>query len=98
MQASLGKGIKIHSVAASGLSPQGEFIHRQMAQYTDGKFVFLTYAQARNPASGPGRETVHEVNNDSVDTLDKLVVRMVRDELAALSPCSPPCLPRIAPR
>jgi Mg-chelatase subunit ChlD len=85
MQAALGKGIKIHAVAASGLNPQGEFIHRQLAQYTGGKFVFLTYAQARNPASGPGRETVHEVNNYSVDTLEKLVVRLVREELAALA-------------
>ena len=54
---------------------------RQLAQYTGGRFVFLTYAQARNPGSGPGRETVHDVNNYSVETLDKLIVRLVKDEL-----------------
>jgi Mg-chelatase subunit ChlD len=82
MQAALGKGIKLFSVGASGLDKQGELVQRQMAQYTGGKFVFLTYANANNPASGPGRETKHDVSNYSVDTLDQLVVRLVKEELA----------------
>jgi Mg-chelatase subunit ChlD len=82
MVAALGKGIKVFSVGASGLDSQGEFIQRQIAQYTGGKFVFLTYADAHRPGSGPGRETVHDVRNYSVDTLDRLVVRLVTDELA----------------
>ena len=82
MLAALGKGIKIFGVGASGLDKQGEYIQRQMAQYTGGKFVFLTYADARHPASGPGRDTVHDVKNYSVDTLDRLVVRLVAEELA----------------
>jgi Mg-chelatase subunit ChlD len=85
MTAALGKGIKIFSVGASGLDKQGEYIHRQLAQYTGGKFVFLTYDQAHNPASGPGRETVHDVQNYSVDTLDRLIVRLVREDLAKLA-------------
>ena len=84
MTAALGKGIKIFSVGASGLDRQGEYIQRQLAQYTGGKFVFLTYDQAHNPASGPGRETVHDVQNYSVDTLDRLIVRLVREDLAKL--------------
>ena len=82
MLAALGKGIKVFGVGASGLDRQGEFIQRQLAQFTGGKFVFLTYARADRPASGPGRETVHDVRNYSVDTLDRLVVRLVTDELA----------------
>jgi Mg-chelatase subunit ChlD len=82
MLAALGKGIKIFGVGASGLNRQGEFIQRQMAQYTGGKFVFLTYADAHRPGSGPGRETVHDVKNYSVETLDRLVVRLVSEELA----------------
>jgi len=85
MAAALGKGIKIFSVGASGLDKQGEYIQRQMAQYTAGKFVFLTYDRADNPASGPGRETVHDVQNYGVDTLDRLIVRLVREDLAKLS-------------
>jgi Mg-chelatase subunit ChlD len=85
MVAALGKGIKVFSVGASGLDKQGEFIQRQIAQYTGGRFVFLTYAQAHDPASGPGRETAHDVKNYSVDTLDRLVVRLVSDELGKLA-------------
>jgi Mg-chelatase subunit ChlD len=85
MLAALGKGIKVFSVGASGLDRQGEFIQRQIAQYTGGRFVFLTYAQAHDPASGPGRETVHDVKNYSVDTLDRLIVRLVSEELGKLA-------------
>jgi Mg-chelatase subunit ChlD len=85
MLAALGKGIKIFSVGASGLDRQGEFIQRQMAQYTGGRFVFLTYAQAHDPASGPGRETLHDVKNYSVETLDRLIVRLVSEELGKLA-------------
>ena len=83
MQAALAKGIKLFAVGASGLDPVGEYVFRQAAQYTGGRFVFLTYANAQDPSSGPGRETVHEVRNYSVETLDALIVRLVRDELAA---------------
>lgn len=82
MLAALGKGIKVFSVGASGLDPQGEFIQRQIAQFTGGRFVFLTYDRADDPASGPGRETVHDVKNYSVATLDKLIGRLIREELA----------------
>ncbi|MGJ7490036.1 VWA domain-containing protein [Variovorax sp. ZT4R33] len=84
MLAALGKGIKIFSVGASGLDKQGEVVQRQMAQYTGGRFVFLTYKDAERPSSGPGRETVHDVSNYSVQTLDRLIVRLVTEELAQL--------------
>ncbi len=84
MLAALGKGIKVFSVAASGQDTTGEIVQRQIAQYTGGRFIFLTYKDAADPSSGPGTETVHEVSNYSVDTLDKLVVRLVREELAQL--------------
>lgn len=82
--AALGMGVKVFSVGASGLDEQGEYIQRQIAQYTGGKFVFLTYADASNPASGPGKETVHDVSNYSVQTLDKLIVRLIEGELRHL--------------
>lgn len=84
MVAALGMGIKVFSVGASGLDTQGELIQRQIAQYTGGRFVFLTYADANNPSSGAGRETVHDVRNYSVSTLDSLIVRLVREELGLL--------------
>lgn len=84
MQAALAKGIKLFAVGASGLDPIGEYVFRQLAQYTAGRFVFLTYRDASDPGSGPGTETVHDVKQYSVQTLDKLVVRLVADELAKL--------------
>ena len=39
---------------------------------------------ARFP-SGAGTQTVHDVKNYSVQTLDRLVVRLVREELARLA-------------
>lgn len=84
MVAALGKGIKVLGVGASGLDKQGEYIQRQIAQYTGGRFVFLTYKEAANPASGPGTQTVHDVGNYSVQTLDQLIVRLVSEELGKL--------------
>jgi Mg-chelatase subunit ChlD len=85
MLAALGKGIKVFGVAASGLDRQGEYIQRQIAQYTGGRFVFLTYADAARPgSSGPGRETSHDVAGYSVESLDRLIVRLVREELGRL--------------
>ncbi len=79
------QGIKIFPVGASNLEADGEYVFRQLAQVTGGKFVFLTYEEGSDPSSGPGTETDHEVDNYSVDTLDRLVVRLVREELAKLS-------------
>lgn len=80
----VGMGVKIFPVGASGLDEQGEYIFRQMAQFTGGKFVFLTYEEGSDSTSGPGTETTLDVDNYSVDTLDRLVVRLVREELAKL--------------
>ena len=84
LRAALGKGIKVFSVAASGQDSQGELVQRQLAQHTGGRFIFLTYQDPANPAAGPGGNTVHEVENYSVEQLDALVVRLVREELAQL--------------
>ncbi|MEM7126195.1 MAG: vWA domain-containing protein [Chloroflexota bacterium] len=88
------QGIKIFPVGASGLAEQGEYIFRQMAQFTGGKFVFLTYDEAGEPSSGPGTETSHDVENYSVNTLDKLVVRLVKEELSKLT--QPIQMPEVA--
>jgi hypothetical protein len=79
-----GQGIKIFPIGASGLDEQGAFIFRQLAQFTGGKFVFLTYAEASDPGSGPGGETDLDVGGYSVETLDRLIVRLVTEELARL--------------
>ncbi len=75
------RGVKIHSVASSGLDDQGEFVFRQLAQLTLGRFNFLTYG-----ADGaPGDETPHHVDEYDVLSLDELVVQLVSDELGHLT-------------
>jgi hypothetical protein len=77
------QGIKIFPIASSGLDDQGEFVFRQLAQVTMGRFVFLTYgADGRSP----GDSTSHHVDPADYDVLalDQLVVQLVTDEVAHL--------------
>ena len=71
-------GIKIESLAASGLDDQGEYIWRQLAQATLGQFLFLTYG----PNGGPGDTTTHHVSGYSSNNLDDVVVDLVSHELS----------------
>ncbi|GAB4447704.1 MAG: hypothetical protein Kow0031_30270 [Anaerolineae bacterium] len=75
------QGIKIFPIASSGLDDQGEYIFRQLAQYTQGRFIFLTYADGSN-GGDPGDVTTHHVDDYSVENLDQLLVRLVQEELA----------------
>ena len=87
MLAAGARGIRIHSVGTSGLNTDGgELVLRQVAQYTGGKFVFLTYKDAQVPSKGAGDATVHDVQNYSVDTLDDLLLRLVKDDLGVQTP------------
>ena len=77
------RGIKIIPIASSGLDDQGEYIYRQIAQYTGGYFIFLAYEETPQPSGEPG--TTHHVEGYTVEALDDLVVRLITDELAHLS-------------
>jgi hypothetical protein len=77
------RGIKIEPIASSGLDDQGEFVFRQLAQLTGGRFSFLTYGAAGAPE--PGDATTHHVDDYSVLSLDDLVVRLVSEELETLT-------------
>lgn len=80
MQAAAGRGIKIYPIASSGLDEQGEYIFRQLAQYTGGRFLFLTYGAAG--AGSTGTETTMTVDEYDVTSLDGLVMKIVEEELA----------------
>jgi hypothetical protein len=81
METAAQRGIKIFPIASSGLDDQGEYIFRQIAQYSQGRFIFLTYDGPTN-GGAPGDDTTHHVEDYSVDNLDSLLVRLVREELA----------------
>jgi hypothetical protein len=81
MEIAARRGIKIFPIASSGLDDQGEYIFRQIAQYTQGRFIFLTYAGPTN-GGAPGEVTTHHVEVYSVNNLDDLLVKLVEEELA----------------
>ncbi|MBN1995195.1 MAG: VWA domain-containing protein [Anaerolineae bacterium] len=81
MESAARRGIKIFPIASSGLDDQGEYVFRQLAQYTMGRFIFLTYEGPTN-SGAPGDTTTHHVEDYSVENLDKLLVRLVQEELA----------------
>lgn len=75
-------GIKIESLAASGLDDQGEYVWRQLAQITLGQFLFLTYG----PNGGPGDTTTHHVNGYTPMNLDDLIMNLVAQEVSPGAP------------
>jgi hypothetical protein len=85
MEIAARRGIKIFPIASSGLDDQGEYIFRQIAQFTQGRFIFLTYEGPTNGGS-PGEVTTHHVEDYSVNNLDDLLVKLVEEELAHQSP------------
>lgn len=81
MAVAAANGIKIFPIAASGTDDQAEYIFRQIAQFTQARFIFLTY---EGPTQGgkPGDVSTMNVSSYGVQDLDDLVVRLVREELA----------------
>lgn len=73
------QGIKIFPLASSGLEEVGEYVFRQLALFTEGRFLFLTY--------GAGGTTSMNVDRQDYtpDKLDDLVIKIIADELAPLA-------------
>ena len=74
------RGIKIYPIGSSGLDEQGEYVLRQMAQYTGGRFLFLTYGAGG--AGTTGEESNLAVADYDVTSLDGLVLKIIAEELA----------------
>jgi uncharacterized protein YegL len=83
-QQAVAQGIKIYPIAASNTEPVAEYVFRQLAQQTMGRFLFLTY-QPGQSAGAPGEETPLEAGEQpyTVERLDDLIVQVVERELAA---------------
>jgi len=77
------RGIKIYPIASSGLDEQGEYIFRQLAQTTGGRFIFLTYGE--DAPGSTGTETEFDVSDYTVSSLDDMVIQIVEEELAPLN-------------
>lgn len=76
-------GIKIYPIASSGLNVQGEYIFRQLAQVTGGRFIFLNQEDADSTTSV---DTPFIVTYRSTATLDTVILRIIDAELQPLAP------------
>ncbi|MDR2401690.1 MAG: VWA domain-containing protein [Deferribacteraceae bacterium] len=80
------KGIRIHSVGTGGLSVEGEINLRQSAQYTMGKYIFLTYGERGESEGGaPGSVSHHTGENYTSDKLETIIIRFAKEDIAAYS-------------
>lgn len=75
-------GVKIYPLASSGLDAQGAYIFRQWAQWTNGRFLFLTYGKDGSTSAAPSATS----NNVAytVANLDTLILNIIREELSYL--------------
>ena len=76
------RGIKIFPVSSSGTDDQAEFGFRQLAQFTGGRYVFLTYGAAGRATGESSDITEEDYENLS---LDDLIVRTIAEEIADLT-------------
>ncbi len=76
-------GIKFYGVGTGGLDLMGEYILRQIAQYTAGKYIFLTYGERGESEGGaPGSVSHHTGSNYETDKLEAIIIRFAREELS----------------
>lgn len=76
------KGLKIFSVGTGGLDIKGEYVLRQISQYTGGKYIFLTYGEKGESEGGrEGSVSHHTGANFQTDKLESIIIRFARDEL-----------------
>jgi hypothetical protein len=76
-------GIKIFSVGTGGLDLAGEYVLRQISQFTAAKYIFLTYGETGESAGGaPGSVSHHTGANYQTDKLEAIIIRFAKEELA----------------
>jgi len=75
-------GIKLFGVGTGGLDLMGEYILRQIAQYTYGKYIFLTYGERGESEGGkPGSVSHHTGANYQTDKLEAIIIRFAKEEI-----------------
>jgi len=93
------RGIKIYTIGASGLKPEGEYIFRQISSLTYSEFIFLTYGeQGESEGTDVGKVSHHTGDNYESHQLDDLVVNIVKRELSYQMPAPLVARKEVAPQ
>ena len=74
--AAIHHGIRIHTVAASGLDDRGSMVFRQVAQLSGGEFIFIEYGSVAAAAADHGVSAPVGSNN-----LDDIFYQRIHSEL-----------------
>ena len=74
--AAIHHGIRIHTVAASGLDDRGSMVFRQVAQLSGGEFIFIEYGSVAAAAADHGVSAPVGSNN-----LDDIIYKRIHREL-----------------
>jgi hypothetical protein len=67
--AALAAGIRVHTVAASGLDPAGTYVFRQIAQLTRGEFIFIEYGSTEATARSHGVSGAEQRTSNNLDQI-----------------------------
>ncbi len=79
-------GIKLFSVGTGGLNISGEYVLRQISQFTYSKYIFLTYGEKGESEGGrPGSVSHHTGSNYQTDKLEAIIIRIAKEELDHLT-------------
>ena len=80
------KAVKIFSIGTGGLDINGEYVLRQLSQYTSAKYVFLTYGEKGESEGGrPGSVSHHTGENFNTEKLDVIIIQFVKEELKSFN-------------
>jgi uncharacterized protein YegL len=79
------QAIRIHSIGTGGLTIDGEYQLRQIAQRSRGKYIFLTYGEKGESEGGsPGAVSHHTGANWTADRLEAIIIRLAKEEISLL--------------
>lgn len=80
------RGIKFFSIGTGELPLKGEYILRQISQYTYAQYIFLTYGERSDSEGGKIRSVSHHLGaNYQTDKLETIIIQIARQELSYLT-------------
>ena len=75
-------GIKLFTIGTGGLDINGEYVLRQISQFTSANYIFLTYGEKGESEGGKvGSVSHHTGENFKTDKLEAIIIQLLKKEL-----------------